>query len=277
MTDTVPAANPFASRLDEQKKRISDNLSMVKKVIAVGSGKGGVGKTFVAINLAWTLARKGKKVGLLDADIDCPNVFVALGISDQLEASDEGKILPVPIDGIQVVSMAGLSEDPEQPRIWRGPMIGKAVSDFLSKVEWSELDVLIIDLPPGTSDAALTLMQSVDLAGFVIVSTNAPSAVLDAKKAFLMAKEMNKPVTGFVENMRSDMFGREKVEDLAAEVGAPFLGAIELEKAVQQALEENRPVTAIDPKLRIAFESIAEKVWSELTVEDKRDENPHEE
>lgn len=264
MTEQSVPQNPFFARLEQQRKSIAENLSSVQKVVAVSSGKGGVGKTFVAVNLAWTFSQQGKKVGLLDADIDCPNVFVALGINEQLEASDAGKILPVRFDGMKIVSMAGLGGDTEKPRIWRGPMIGKAVADFLGKVEWGELDVLIIDLPPGTSDAALTLMQFVDLSGVIIVSTNAPSAVLDAKRSFGMAVEMKKPVCGFVENMRSDMFGREVVEGLAAELGAEFLGAIALDAWVQRALAEKRPAAAVSEDIKKVFETIAQNVLDAL-------------
>jgi ATP-binding protein involved in chromosome partitioning len=266
MADATLPQNPFLARLEQQKKAISANLSSVTHVIAVGSGKGGVGKTFVAINLAWTLSLQGKTVGLLDADIDCPNVFVALGIDAQLEASAEGKILPVMRDGVKIVSMAGLSEDPEKPRVWRGPLIGKAVADFLAKTEWGDLDALIIDLPPGTSDAALTLMQFVDVSGLIVVSTNAPSAVLDAKKFCAMGRDMGKPVLGLVENMRSDMFGREEVEAASAEIGVPFLGAVELDGAAQRALKERRPAIEVSEKLRETFGKITRNAQEHLST-----------
>lgn len=247
METVFSPAQALQQRLQEQRARIAANLADVKKTIAVLSGKGGVGKTFVSVHLAKTLVAKGFKVGLLDADIDCPNLFVFLDIHAQLEASADGKIIPVEKDGLKVVSMAGLNEPgkEEDARIWRGPLIGKAIADLLEKSAWEELDFLLIDMPPGTSDAALTVMQFLKLDGCIVVGTSSPAAVLDAKKAVLMCKEMQQPVLGLVENMSGTVFGSGKIRELATEMEQSFLGEVPLadEKTLalghfQQAIEK---------------------------------------
>ncbi len=264
MVENPVPQNPFLDRLEAQKKAILKNVSGVKKIIAVGSGKGGVGKTFVAVNLAFSFAMEGKSVGLLDCDIDCPNVFASLGITTAHEASEDGKILPIVFDRVKLVSMAGLSENPAMPRIWRGPLIGKAIVDFVSKVEWGNLDILIVDLPPGTSDAVLTLMQLVRLDGFVVVSTNSPSAILDATKSLLMAQEMNVKVLGLVENMRSEIFGQKKVEALAEQRAVSFLGFLSLEKEVEEALSAQKPAILVSKRLKSEFEKIKSSLEEQL-------------
>lgn len=226
-----PQQNPAQQRISMERERISKNLVNVKRKIAIMSGKGGVGKTFVAVNLALSLSKKGFKVGILDADIDCPNVHIVLGIEEEL-GEVGGKIKPVEFEKVKIVSMAGFSpqDGQTQPRIWRGPLIGKAIADFLALTNWGALDYLIIDMPPGTSDASLVLMQFLDLNGVVVVGTSSPAAVLDCEKAVLMAQEMNQPVLGLVENMCGDVFGNGKIMELADELGVGFLGSILLLK-----------------------------------------------
>lgn len=229
MPDSLPMQSPLQQRIESEKQRIGSNLANVKKKIAVISGKGGVGKTFVAVNLALTLGAQGKKVGILDADIDCPNVHVVLGIEESL-GEVGGKIKPIEKNGVKIVSMAGFAETGKegQPRIWRGPLIGKAIADFLALSDWGFLDFLIVDMPPGTSDAALTLMQFLELDGVIVVGTSSPAALLDAEKAVRMAREMQQPVLGLVENMAGTVFGSGGVEKLAAKVNARFLARMPL-------------------------------------------------
>jgi ATP-binding protein involved in chromosome partitioning len=192
-------------RAGEQRKQVMKRLEKVRKRIAVISGKGGVGKTTIAVSLAAHLA-ENNRVGLLDADIDCPNVNKFLGISEKFKVA-EGTIFPIEKHGMKIVSMSSLQEQEDQAIIWRGPMISHAILQFIESVEWGELDYLIIDTPPGTSDAALTLMQLIKLDGVVIVSTPHSASVADARKAANMAGHMGVPVIGMVENMSGDVFG----------------------------------------------------------------------
>lgn len=226
---TIPMASPALLRIEEQKKAVTANLANVQKKIAVISGKGGVGKTFVATELALALKKKGFAVGILDADIDCPNVFVNWNIREPL-TEQGGKIVPVQFKGIKAVSMAGFGSESEleKPRIWRGPLIGKAIADFLVLTDWGKLDFLIIDMPPGTSDASLTLMQFLSLDGVIVVGTSSPAAVLDAQKSALMAIQLNQPVLGLVENMSGEVFGQNQIKKLALELKTAFLGEIPL-------------------------------------------------
>lgn len=256
-----PQQNPAMQRISEQKQRIVQNLVNVKKKIAIISGKGGVGKTFVAVNLAFALAQAGFKVGLLDADIDCPNVHVVLGIKEELQEVG-GKIKPIEKNGVKVVSMAGFAQagSENQPRIWRGPLIGKAIADFLALSDWGALDFLVIDMPPGTSDAALTLMQFLDLDGVVVVATSSPAAVLDAQKAVLMTRELNQPVLGLLENMSGDVFGRGTIKTLAHELNVPFLGAVSLQSGVSDCAQNGLvPVLSLDT-ISEEFQSIVDNV-----------------
>ena len=170
----------------EQKKAIAESLSAIKYKIGVYSGKGGVGKTTVAVNLAVALAEQGHKVGLLDVDIDCPNVVKVLDISDVPASTNENRMVPPSRFGVKVMSMAFFQKDENEAIIWRGPMIHNAINTFLQNTEWGELDYLIVDLPPGTSDAPLTVMQALEMDGFVIVTTPQILAKIDAKRSINM-------------------------------------------------------------------------------------------
>ncbi len=242
----------------KQRKRIQDNLSYVKRKIAVLSGKGGVGKTMVSVNLAAALVKQGKAVGILDADIDCPNVNKVLGIEDVFRAI-HNKILPIEKYGLRVVSMASVQKGNEAI-IWRGPMLTHAILQFLELVEWGSLDYLIIDLPPGTSDAPLTVMQNLNLDGVVIVTTPQPVATMDASRAMSMAKKLNVKVLGVVENMSGEIFGEGGGEEAAKEMGVPFLVRIPLRKEVRNYSDDGIPPVLKDETLKKCFEGMIAKL-----------------
>ena len=228
-------------------------LPGVKNIIAVASGKGGVGKSTVAVNLAVALARDGASVGLLDADITGPNVPIMLGLDGQPGKSEGEKILPLSRHGVKAISIQ-FFVPAGQPIIWRGPLVGGAIQQFLRDVEWGELDYLVIDLPPGTSDAQLTLAQAVPISGAVLVTTPQEVALLDVEKALAMFKRMSVPVIGLVENMTAlvcphcgesiDLFGRGGGERFAREHGLEYLGGIPLDITVRQGGDVGVPAVA---------------------------------
>ena len=195
-----------SERMRSKADAIHEKLKRIKYKIAVYSGKGGVGKTTVAVNLAVALAKQGKKVGLLDADIDCPNADVLFGIKEKTTMKD-GLLQPVEKYGVKVISMSMLAEN-EAAIMWRGPMISKAVSDFLLLGNWNDVEYLIIDLPPGTSDAPITIIQMIpDITGFLMVTTPQSLAKNDMARSISMTSRMGIPMLGVVENMCSDVFG----------------------------------------------------------------------
>ena len=212
----------------EQKRVIADALSKIKYKIGVYSGKGGVGKTTVAVNLAVTLAQQGTKAGLLDVDIDCPNVVRAMKISEPPLIGEDKRMLPSERFGVKVMSMGFFQENEEEAIIWRGPMVHNAINQLLQKTDWGDLDYLVIDLPPGTSDAPLTVMQVLDLDGFVVVTTPQELAKIDAKRSINMIRKLNVNVLGVVENFSGDIFGSGAGEEIANEMDLTFLGRLEL-------------------------------------------------
>jgi ATP-binding protein involved in chromosome partitioning len=228
-------------------------LPGVKNIIAVASGKGGVGKSTVAVNLAVALARDGAEVGLLDADITGPNVPMMLGLDGQPGKSENEKILPLSRHGVKAISIQ-FFVPPGQPIIWRGPLVGGAIQQFLRDVEWGDLDYLVIDLPPGTSDAQLTLAQAVPISGSVLVTTPQEVALLDVEKALAMFKRTSVPVIGLVENMSGlvcphcseiiELFGRGGGERFARDHGLEFLGQIPLDITVRQGGDVGVPAVA---------------------------------
>lgn len=215
-------AHPSILQVIEQKKNIRQKLAGIKHKIGIYSAKGGVGKTTVSVNVAYTLSRMGFKVGLLDADIDCPNVTMFLGISGTF--SDEYPLKPVEKDGVKVLSTAMFVDDEKKPIIWRGPMIGKMIREFFENADWGDLDYLIIDLPPGTSDAPLSIIQLLDLDGFVLVTTPQRIASVNALRSGMMAKRLGVAILGVVETM-SD--GTPKgAKDVADTMKCDILGTV---------------------------------------------------
>ena len=244
----------------QQKRQITDRLGKIKTKIGVYSGKGGGGKTTVAVNLAVTLASMGSSVGLLDVDIDCPNVAKVMGITDKPDYVD-GQIIPTEKYGVKVVSMAFFQENPDEAIIWRGPMIHNAISQFLQQTDWDELDYLVVDLPPGTSDSPLTVMQNLPMDGFVVVSTPQDLANLDAKRCINMIRKLNLNVLGVVENYTGDIFGHGGGKKLAEEVEAPFLGELALRSAYR---DSSKPTALLDESVEDEFVLVADAVKKSL-------------
>ncbi len=232
-------------------------LPNLGKVIAVSSGKGGVGKSTVAVNLAAALALRGKRVGLMDADIYGPNIPRMLGVTEQRPEVVEGRIQPILAHGIKVMSLGNLVER-DTAAIWRGPIIMKIIQQFLGDVAWGQLDYLLVDMPPGTGDAQLSLVQSVQVSGAVIVTTPQEVAVGDALRGAKMFEKVGVPVLGIVENMsffscphcgeRTDIFSTGGGSRLATELGLPLLAQIPLQERVQELCESGVPVVLAEPK-----------------------------
>lgn len=250
----------------------------IEAIIAVASGKGGVGKSTTAANIALGLAANGLKVGILDADIYGPSVPRLLGIHGKPESAD-GKILkPLQNYGLKAMSM-GFLVDEETPMIWRGPMVISALTQMLREVEWGPLDVLVVDMPPGTGDAQLTMAQQVPLAGAIIVSTPQDLALIDARKGLNMFRKVDVPLLGIVENMsyfiapdtgkRYDIFGHGGAKREAERLGVTFLGEVPLEMGIRESSDNGRPVVAVKPDGPEAkiYRAIAAKVWERLQEE----------
>ncbi len=241
----------------------------IKRIIAVGSGKGGVGKSTVSSNLAVALARAGKKVGLLDADIYGPSQPRMMGLTDRPGSSDGKNIDPLVAHGVTVMSI-GLLVDPDKAVIWRGPMLMGALQQLLGQVNWGELDVLIIDLPPGTGDIQLTLCQKTHLTGAIVVSTPQDVALIDARKALDMFQSLKTPVLGLVENMsmfhcpncghESHIFGHGGVAAAAAELKLPFLGALPIDLDTRLAGDAGTPIAAGAGVMADAYAAIAARL-----------------
>ncbi|MGL5831321.1 MAG: P-loop NTPase [Candidatus Altimarinota bacterium] len=206
----------------------------VKKIVAVHSGKGGVGKTFCAISLALKAAEKGVKVGLLDLDIDCPNIPKQLGLTGRLTANAQKKIEPQVAEGVKVISMAGVLDKENQPILWRGPILARAIEQLLHDSNWGELDLLVIDLPPGTSDAPLTLFNLLKPDAVILVTTPQPSALMDTAKSLEMCRSLGVEVVGVIENMQGEIFGDAAAEQFFDAEKLKYLGGIELRKAYSQ-------------------------------------------
>ncbi len=216
-------------------------ISGIDYIIAVGSGKGGVGKTTVAVNLALALQALGQKVGLLDADVYGPNVPTMLGINAQPEGGPGNTILPVEAHGLKVMSMGFLSPG-DKPLIWRGPMLHSVVQQFLRSVVWGDLDYLIIDLPPGTGDVQLSLLQTTPLTGGVVVTTPSEVSLEDARKAVGMFQQLRAEVLGIVENMSGSVFGSGGGKRTAEQMGVSFLGELGLNAEIRIGGDTGRPV-----------------------------------
>jgi len=251
----------------EQKRQITRSLEKIQNKIGVYSGKGGVGKTTVAVNLAAHLANSGSKVGLLDADIDCPNATKVLGVVEGPNV-ENGRIQPALKNGVKVVSMAFFQQKEDEAIIWRGPMIHNAINQFLQMTDWGDLDYLIVDMPPGTSDAPLTIMQALTMDGFIVVTTPQALAAMDAKRSINMIKKLNTNVLGIVENFTSDIFGSGAGEELSAELNLPFLGSIALRPDYR---DQSQASVLINPEIEKEFVSIWESAKSELDSKPSED------
>jgi len=248
----------------------------VKNIIAVGAGKGGVGKSTVAVNLALALAKYGGRVGLIDADIYGPNIPIMLGLRGQLE-TDGKKIVPAEKYGIPVVSMGFLTQD-ETPIIWRGPMLHGVVQQFFREVRWQELDYLVVDMPPGTGDVALSLSQTVPVSGAVVVTTPQVVSVADSRRAVAMYRKLNVPTLGIVENMshfvcpscdhESDLFGKGGGESAATDMGVPFLGRIPVYQPIREGGDSGNPIVLSEPDSAAAraFFEVAERTAAQISI-----------
>lgn len=225
-------------------------LPGVDAIVAVGSGKGGVGKTTLAVNLALALSKLGHKTGLLDADVYGPNVPLMLGTNAQPRVIAENRIEPLNVHGLKVISV-GLLNPGDKPLIWRGPMLHSIIRQFLGQVEWGQLDYLVVDLPPGTGDVALSLIQTVPLTAAIVVSTPSDVSLQDARKAIEMFRQMKVDIAGIVENMsyfvcphcqhEIDIFSRGGAEKTARQFGVDFLGSIQLDPEIRKSGDEGRP------------------------------------
>ncbi len=259
MNQPMPAAPPVA-----------------KNIVAVASGKGGVGKTTVSVNLAIALAQKGWRVGLLDADIYGPNVpMMTDTMTARLDGTPQGRIKPIEKYGLHIVSIGYVSQG-DTAVIWRGPLVGRMITQFLTEVEWGDLDYLIVDLPPGTGDAQLTLSQAVALTGAVIVTTPQDVALSDAKKGINMFRKVEVPVLGVIENMsyfmcphcnqRTEIFSHGGGRAAAQKFEAPFLGEVPLHVAIRQGGDEGRPIVTAPGTnaVKEAFNKIAEGLVAQV-------------
>ncbi len=247
----------------------------IRNAIAIGSGKGGVGKSTVAVNIAVALAQSGARVGLMDADIYGPNIPTMLGI-EKLPPPLGNKLVPALAYGIKVISM-GLLVKPGQPLIWRGPMLNSAIRQFLGDVEWGELDYLIVDLPPGTGDAALSLAQALPLSGAIIVTLPQLVSLEDASRGLQMFKQLEVPVLGVIENMsyldlpdgtRMDIFGSGGGEQLAQATETNFLGKVPIDPSVREGGDSGKPILVTKPESAAAqsLREIAQKVAAQISV-----------
>jgi ATP-binding protein involved in chromosome partitioning len=247
----------------------------IRNAIAVASGKGGVGKSTVAVNMAVSLAMHGARVGLLDADIYGPNIPTMMGV-DHLPAPKDDRLIPAETYGVKMMSI-GFMVRPGQPLIWRGPMLHTAIRQFLADVEWGELDYLIIDLPPGTGDAQLSLMQSITLTGGVIVTMPQQVSLDDASRGLSMFNELKVPVLGVIENMsyldmpdgtRMDIFGQGGGEAMAKSYKVPFLGAIPIDPEVRVGGDFGKPIVYSQPETKAAkiLVEITEKLAAQISI-----------
>lgn len=253
-----PHAHPSILQVLEQKRRIKEKMALVKHRIGVYSAKGGVGKSTVAVNMAFTLKSMGYRVGLLDADIDCPNITMFLGIGQKF--SDEYPLTPFEKAGVKVLSTAMFVDDDKKPIIWRGPIIGKMIREFFENSEWGELDYLIIDLSPGTSDAPLSLIQLLDLDGFLLVTTPHHIAALNTIRSGMMAKRLGSSILGVVENM-SD--GNPKgAREVADALGCEVLGAIKYDKRFGELSDAGKIPSEEDAEIKEEFIRIIKKIIS---------------
>lgn len=272
------AGEAKAEKLAAKQAAAEALVAGVQYKIAIASGKGGVGKSTVSVNLAFALHDLGQRVGLLDADIYGPNLPMMLGLEGQQPRMHNHEILPLERDGVKTMSLGNLSPTQEAV-IWRGPLVGRAIEQMLRDTAWGELDFLLIDLPPGTGDAQLTISQKLALTGVVIVSTPQPVALSDAMKGLRMFQKVNVPVLGVIENMsrficpncghEHDLFGYGGAREAALREGVPFLGDIPLSPAVRRSGDHGVPIVLAEPEGDIAkrFRRAAENILRQVTAE----------
>ena len=265
---------PSARKLQDKEP-----IPNVKNTIAVASGKGGVGKSTVAVNLALALSKSGAKVGLLDTDIYGPSVPMMMGIHKQLQTTQDKKILPISNYGIKLMSV-GFMLDEEMPLVWRGPMVMQIVKQFLTGVAWGDLDYLVIDLPPGTGDAQLTLVQTIPLTGAIVVTTPQDVALIDARRAIKMFHEVKVPILGIIENMsyfqcphcgeKTEIFSRGGGEKTSQRYNVPLLGKIPIDTGIREGGDSGKPIVIFNPSSpqTETFIKISEAVASKISMLD---------
>jgi ATP-binding protein involved in chromosome partitioning len=256
-------------------------LEGIRNIVAVGAGKGGVGKSTTSVNLAIALQQKGARVGLIDADVYGPNIPQMLGVEGAPEATEDRKIVPAEALGIKLISM-GMLVPKDQAVIWRGPMLHGAIQQFMRDVLWGELDYLIVDLPPGTGDIVLSLAQSVPVAGAVVVTTPQDVSVSDVRKAVMMFRQLNIPILGVIENMsyfqcghcneRTEIFGHGGGSRMAEELGIPLLGEVPIDVQVGAGGDAGKPIVAVSPQSPAAqgFVAVAGKVAAQISIQNMR-------
>ncbi len=258
---------------------VQPNLSpdpRIRNIIAVGSGKGGVGKSTTAVNLAVALAQSGLRVGVLDADVYGPSIPMMLGTTDRPESPDNKSIEPLRAHGLQLMSIGALVDQEDTAMIWRGPMATSALTQLFSDTRWDDLDILVIDLPPGTGDIQLTLAQKIPVAGAVVVTTPQDIATLDARKAVKMFEKVNVPVLGIVENMAvhvcsncghaEHIFGEGGGEKMAERYSVPLLGSLPLDIHIREQGDAGIPIAAAEPESAVgqAYRQLAERLLEAL-------------
>jgi len=272
--EKVSGVKQVAVKFDAQVRadnRIAGKLDVpIKNIVAVGSGKGGVGKTTVSVNLAVALAQMGAKVGILDADIYGPNVPIMMGVDAMPPVVGE-KMSPAVAYGVEVMSIGFLVPEGEA-LVWRGPMLHKAIRQLFTDVAWSALDYVIVDLPPGTGDAQLSLAQLVPLTGGIIVTTPQAVSLADARRGITAFQRLEVPVMGIVENMAGDVFGEGGGEQAAEALGVPFLGRVCLESSIRQGGDAGEPAVIYQPdsEQAAAFRALAQKVAAQVSVMNAR-------
>ncbi len=267
-----PSPGPPSGQNQAPRAKLLENIGAV---VAVASGKGGVGKSTTSVNVALALSQLGHRTGILDADIYGPSLPLMMGITEKPDSPDGKRLLPIDKFGLKCMSI-GFMVAADTPMIWRGPMVMGALEQLMGDVDWGDLDVLIVDMPPGTGDAQLTMAQRVALAGAVIVSTPQDLALLDARKGLNMFRRVDVPVLGIVENMsyflcphcgeRSEIFTHGGARKAAAQMGIDFLGEVPLDMAIREGSDMGRPVVATDPdgEHAKAYRAIAEALWNTL-------------
>src|SRR5262245_45384557 len=281
----VPGVGPVTILREEApaatRRRGPEGIPGVRSIVAIASGKGGVGKSTVATNVALALAALGSRVGLMDADVYGPSIPLMLGIDEKARAGEGQRLQPVERHGLAVISM-GMFVGEGTPIIWRGPMLTKLIVEFLRNCDWGDLDVLVMDLPPGTGDVQLTLTQQVPITGGVIVTTPQDVALADVRRGIEMFRQMHAPVLGVIENMsyhlcpgcgaRADLFGHGGGAALAQQLGVPFLGEVPLARSLREGADWGLPIVAAAPSSpqSRAFHEIAERILVRLREAESR-------